>query len=140
MRLRRATAANAPACAAIMRHWLDASNRMPGGLSLSELEATMRDGFPRREAYLAEDEEILSYLSLDPHSDHIRGLYVARPGSGVGRAPTDRVKKGRVRLSLDTHMPNDATHRFYEREGFVAVERDIPGSEGVAEQRMEWWR
>ncbi|TFL16923.1 GNAT family N-acetyltransferase [Jannaschia formosa] len=140
MILRRATAEDAPACAAIVRRWLDACDWMPAGPSEAELTEIMRDGFPKREAYIAEDGEILGYLSLDPGSDHIRGLYVARPGEGVGKALVDRAKQGRDRLTLNTHMPNAAAHRFYEREGFVTLERDISGADGVAEQRMEWRR
>lgn len=141
MILRRAKATDAPACARIVRRWLAASDWMPAGPSLDELEAMMRDGFPQREAYVAErDGAILGYLSLDPDSDHIRGLYVAEPGQGTGRALVDRAKEGRDRLSLNTHMPNAAAHRFYEREGFGTVETDIPGSDGVPEQRMEWRR
>jgi putative acetyltransferase len=141
MILRRATAADAPACAAIVRRWLDVSDWMPDGPSEANLTQIMREGFPRREAYVAErDEEILGYLSLDTGVDHVRGLYVAAPGEGVGKALLDRAKEGRKLLTLNTHMPNLAAHRFYEREGFVTVERDMPGSDGVAEQRMEWRR
>ncbi|MDB2407792.1 GNAT family N-acetyltransferase [Jannaschia sp.] len=138
--IRRATAADAPACARIVRHWLDASDWMQAGPTEPELERMMRDGFPLREAYVAEQDAILGYLSLDPDSDHIRGLYVARPGQGTGKALIDRAKLGRDSLSLNTHMPNQAAHRFYEREGFVTVQRDIPGDDGVPEQRMEWAR
>jgi putative acetyltransferase len=141
MILRRASAADAPACAAIVRRWLDATDWMPRGPSAEELEATMREGFPVREAYVAEaDGTILGYLSLDQSSDHIRGLYVGEPGKCVGRALLERAKVGRERMTLDTHMPNDAAHRFYAREGFVVLERDIAGSDGVPVQRMEWRR
>jgi putative acetyltransferase len=141
MILRRAVAADAPACAAIVRRWLDASDWMPGGPTEAELETVMREGFPVREAHVAaRDGEILGYLSLDPGGDHVRGLYVATPGHGVGKALLDRAKEGRDRLTLNTHMPNLAAHRFYAREGFVTVARDRPGSDGVAEQRMEWRR
>lgn len=141
MILRRATAADAPACAAIVRCWLDRADWMPAGPSRAELEAMMRDAFPAREAYVAEEDgAVLGYLSLDPNSDHVRGLYVAQPGHGTGKALIDRAKQGRDALSLNTHMPNRAAHRFYEREGFVAVERDMPGTDGVPEQRMEWRR
>jgi putative acetyltransferase len=139
--LRRAAAEDAPACAAIVRRWLDAAAWMPTGPSAAELERTMRAAFPAREAFVAErDGDVLGYLSLAPGGDHVRGLYVAAPGHGVGKALLDRAKEGRDRLTLNTHMPNLAAHRFYAREGFVTVARDLPGSDGVAEQRMEWRR
>ena len=43
-------------------------------------------------------------------------------------------------LGLRSHTPNHAAHRFYAREGFAVVERDLPGEDGVTELRMEWRR
>ncbi|PWJ21266.1 GNAT family N-acetyltransferase [Jannaschia seohaensis] len=141
MIVRRATAEDAPACAAIVRRWLDTSDWMPDGPSEADLTRSMRAAFPLREAYVAEDGAmILGYLSLDPDSDHIRGLYVGTPGRGTGRALVERAKEGRDRLTLNSHMPNTRAHRFYAREGFVTVETDLPGSDGVAEHKMEWRR
>lgn len=141
MNLRRATAEDAPACAAIVHAWLSATDWMTGGPPVATLEAAMRDGFPIREAWVAEaDGVIAGYLSLRAEGDHIMGLYTATPGKGVGRALIDRVKTGRDRLQLNSHAPNLAAHRFYEREGFVTIARDLPGDDGVPEIRMEWRR
>ncbi|MGB3555666.1 MAG: GNAT family N-acetyltransferase [Jannaschia sp.] len=137
--IRRATAQDAPACAAIVATWLAETVWMPDGPSRKDLERMMREGFPVREAWVAGDP-VAGYLSFDPDSAHIRGFYVARPGHGTGKVLMDHVKTGRDRLSLNSHMPNHAAHRFYAREGFRIVEEDIPGPDGVPELRMEWSR
>ncbi|SFI57964.1 GNAT family N-acetyltransferase [Jannaschia pohangensis] len=142
MILRRATSDDAPACAAIVADWLRATDWMPDAPTRDQLEAIMRDGFPRREVWVAatEDDAILGYLSFAFDENHIYGLYVATPGQGVGRALLDRVKADRDRITLRSHAPNTAAHRFYEREGFRVVERGLTGADGVPEILMEWRR
>ena len=135
--IRRATPADAPVCAAIVARWLAGLDWMPDPPSEDALVAALREGIPLREVWVA-GEPVAGYLSLDADAGHVRGFYVARPGEGVGRAMLDHVKAGRDRLTLNTHMPNRAAHRVYEREGFRTVARDLPGADGVPEQRMEW--
>ena len=137
MTVRPMTPADIPACIAIVRAWVAATPWMPDPPSEAELEAAFADALATREVWVAGDP-VAGYLSLDPDAAHIRGLYAGRPGSGVGKALVDRAKEGRSVLTLNTHMPNAAAHRFYEREGFVAVDRDLPGDAGPPEMRMEW--
>ena len=140
MILRPATPADAPACAAIVRGWIEATDWMPGGPSRQELEAIMRQGFDPssgREVWVA-GEVPRGYLSFDPEVGRIVGLYTGQPGHGIGKALMDRVKSGRRHLWLRSHQPNLAAHRFYEREGFVTTDRDLDGDDGVPEIRMEW--
>lgn len=137
--IRRATADDAPACAAIVADWIAGTAWMPDAPSRAKLEAIMREGFPIREAWVAErDRDILGYLSLKADEAHIFGLYTAQPGQGIGRALVDHVKRGRTHLTLRSHAPNVAAHRFYRREGFVILARDLPGDDGVPEILMEW--
>ena len=68
------------------------------------------------------------------------GLYSAVPGSGVGRALMDHVKEGRDWIQLWSHAANTAAHRFYRREGFIEVEQNPKGADGIPEIRMEWAR
>ena len=142
MNLRPATSADAPACAEIVCEWLSCSPWMPSGPSRGELEGMMREGFPKREVWIAEgdDAEVLGYLSFAPGDERIMGLYVAQPGDGTGKALLDKAKEGRDHLTLRTHAPNGNAHRFYEREGFAITERDVEGSDGVKEHVMEWRR
>ncbi|MEM7711467.1 MAG: GNAT family N-acetyltransferase [Pseudomonadota bacterium] len=140
MILRRATTDDASACAAIVADWIAATAWMPGDrLTRAKLEGLMREGFPLREAWVAErDGQIDGYLSMDAEAAHVVGLYAARPGQGTGRALLDRAKTGRRFLKLRSHAPNFAAHRFYEREGFVVIARDLPGEDGVPEVEMAW--
>ena len=141
MILRRATADDAPGCAAIVDAWLDGLHWMAERPDRATLEGLLRDGLPRRDAWVAEDAgAVAGYVSCDAAEGHVHTLYVARPGAGTGRLLLDRVRRGRDRLTLNTHAPNHAAHRFYAREGFVAVQTDLPGADGVPEIRMEWRR
>ena len=140
MRLRRAEGADAPACARIVHGWLAATPWIHDGPGLDGLTPAMHEGFARREVWVAEDGAVLGYLSLRPEDDHVVGLYAATPGAGVGRTLLDSVKAGRARLQLRSHAPNVAAHRFYEREGFRVIARDLPGDDEVPEIMMEWRR
>ena len=133
--------ADAAACAAIVRGWLDATPWMPGGgPSLKELTEAIAEGIPKREFWVIGDP-VAGYASVEAEIAHIHGLYTAQPGSGFGKALVDRVKEGRDFVQLWTHEPNTAAHRFYHREGFVTVERKAEGrGDGVPELRMEWRR
>lgn len=137
--IRRAAAEDAPACARIVSDWLGGLDWMPDPPGRGELQDILRAGLPRREAWIAEaDGATLGYISLEPATDHIHALYVATPGTGTGKRLLDHVKRGRDRLTLNSHAPNTAAHRFYAREGFHATRRDIPGDDGVPEIAMEW--
>ncbi|CTQ48768.1 GNAT family N-acetyltransferase [Jannaschia donghaensis] len=141
MMIRRATADDAPACARIVDDWFAATEWMPKGPGRARLERIMRDGFPVRDAWVADDAgTTLGYLSMKAEGDHIFGLYAATPGAGIGKRLLTHVKQGRDRLTLNSHMPNTAAHRFYEREGFRIIDRDVPGDDGVPELVMEWRR
>ncbi|WGH77881.1 GNAT family N-acetyltransferase [Jannaschia ovalis] len=141
MRIRRATAEDAPACAAIVADWIAATAWMEAGPARDALETAMRDGIPKREAWIAEaGDAVAGYLSMRLEAAHIVGLYARAPGHGAGRALLDHVKRGRDRLQLNSHAPNHAAHRFYAREGFRIVARDLEGDDGGPEIRMEWTR
>ena len=116
MSLRPGTAEDAPACAAIVRAWLAPTPWMPDGPSREELEAIMREGFPRREVWVW-GEPAEAYLSLDREEARVAGLYVGPRGRGIGRALVGRVKRGRDWLQLRSHMPNERAHRFLPPRG-----------------------
>lgn len=82
---------------------------------------------PHCEVWIAEalDETALALLVLD--EDWIDQLYVRieAAGLGIGSRLIDLAKKLRPNgLQLRTFVSNPGSHRFYERHGFVEVERN----------------
>ena len=137
--VRRATADDVPACAAVVNGWIDATDWLPRDFPPEDIERQIREALPDREIWVAGDP-VAGYLSFDPSASRICGLYTSRPGEGLGKALMDRVKEGRDHIQLWTHAPNLAAQRFYAREGFAATGRVDAGSDGIAEVRMEWRR
>ena len=70
----------------------------------------------------AEDAEIVGFIAFRP--GWVEQLYVVpdRQGEGAGRALLAIAKKAGSELSLWTFQRNAGARKFYEREGFVAVE------------------
>lgn len=136
--IRKATADDAEACAAILNDWIDGTDWMPRTIEAEVLVDILHEGLPKREAYVIGDP-VAGYLSMDPAEAHIWGLYT-RPGRGLGKALMDRAKVGRDYLKLNSHAANEPAHRFYEREGFTQIGAPWAGSDGIDEITMEWRR
>ena len=137
--VRRARPEDIPACAGVVNGWIDATGWISRAYPPEEIARFVEEAFPFREIWVVGDP-VAGYLSLDPETARIGGLYTDRPGHGLGKALLDRAKEGRDYLYLWTHAPNAAAHRFYEREGFARVERKENGDDGLPEIRMEWRR
>ena len=135
--IRRATAADAPACTAIVNRWIDQTSWMARNASTEAIEEALRTGLPKREAYVIGDP-VAGYLSMEAGIAHIWGLYAAKPGEGHGAALIARAKQGRSFLSLNTHHANKRAQAFYAREGFTPVGDPWRGNDGIDEIRMEW--
>ncbi|MEM7519624.1 MAG: GNAT family N-acetyltransferase [Pseudomonadota bacterium] len=137
--IRRARAEDAPACAAIVTRWIAGTRWLTQGPTQEQVSAALREGLPKREAYVIGDP-VQGYLSMETEISHIWGFYVAKRGLGLGRLLMDHVKQGRDYLRLNSHAPNLRAHGFYRREGFQQVGDPWPGDDGVDEIRMEWHR
>ncbi len=137
--VRRAGAGDVAACARIVSNWARTTPWIAERFSEAELTEMIGQGLKIREIYVAGDP-VVGYMSFNPEKDHLVALYTDQPGRGVGKALMDHLKSGRSYLQLWTHEPNTAAHRFYEREGFVQVERNPMGDDGLPEIRMEWRR
>lgn len=137
--IRRATPADAPACAEIVNDWIDRTPWIPRVHGRDVIAKMIADGLPKREIHVAGDP-VVGYLSFNPEASHVVALYTSRPGEGIGKALLDRVKEGRDYLMLWTHEPNTAAHRFYAREGFEMVGRNPEGGDGLPELQMAWYR
>lgn len=79
---------------------------------------------PRTETWVAVDgDDVVAILSLEP--GWVNQLYVAphRIGEGIGRRLLDLAKqRAEGPLDLWTFQVNERARRFYERNGFAAVE------------------
>jgi len=138
--IRRASADDIPAMAAVVNAWIDGTPWMPRTHSEDEIKGFIRDAFPVRDMWVTGDP-VDGYMSLDVETAKIGALYLMRTGAGIGRAMVDIAKEGRDFVWLSTHKPNVAAQRFYAREGFVPVaEIRAEPPETVSEIRMEWRR
>ena len=135
--IRRATAADGAACAAIVDAWLTGLDWMTERPSLTALEMALSEGLPKREAYVIGDP-VQGYLAMDPAEAHIHGIYVKDQGAGLGQRLMDTAKTDRTFLQLHTHAANIRAHRFYQREGFVQDGEAFEGSDGLDQIRMVW--
>ena len=126
-----------PDISRIVNDWVDRTDWMRRTVSADEITGFIAAAMPDREIWLI-GEPVEGYLSLNPETGQIGALYLDNPGQGYGKALMDCAKEGRDYLQLWTHEPNAAAHRFYHREGFVTVERNPKGDDGLPEVRMEW--
>lgn len=133
---------HAPACAAILNDWIDATDWMPRVHAPETAEPFIREVvFAMRRAWVAEEGgEAVGFLALDIEGC-ITALYVASNarGRGVGRMLLDAAKAEERALTLHTFAPNESARRFYAREGFVEVgDSDGDDEEGVPDVLLRW--
>ncbi|MEM8825200.1 MAG: GNAT family N-acetyltransferase [Pseudomonadota bacterium] len=139
--IRPGTPVDAPACAAILNDWIDATPWMP---RVHPPEDVVRY---HREVVLADrrvwvwGDPVRGYLALDSLEGCITALYLAAEarGRGIGRALLDTAKASRDRLWLWTFQANRGARRFYEANGFQQDGRtDGDNEEGVPDIRYRW--
>jgi len=135
--LRLAKSSDAPICAAIVNSWIDNTKWMPRIHSPDLITQMIKDGIPIREFWVI-GGPVLGYLSFNVEAQQIMGLYVARPGIGLGRALLEQVKLGKSYIKLWSHSANTAAHRFYLREGFKISGEEKIGGDGIKEICFEW--
>lgn len=146
--LRRAVAADAgPAADVWLRSFAAALPTVVRPRSDDEVRRYFRDVVvPLRETWVAEVAEtaegLIGVLVLD--GDQLSQLYLDpdRRGRGVGDRFLELARQRRPNgLTLWTFQVNTPAHRFYERHGFVAVERtDGSGNEEREPDVRYVWR
>ena len=131
--LRPGTPADAPACAAILNAWIDATPWMPRIHPPEAVAAYYRDVvLPTRRCvvapggFVAADGAMVTALYLSPEAR----------GRGLGAALLAMVRDGAQRLW--TFEANAPARRFYARQGFVELRR-TPGDneEGLPDILLE---
>ena len=90
--------------------------------------------------WVADDGVVRGFLARE--GDYIHALYVARGarGHGIGSVLMDAAKAACARLELYTFVANTGARRFYERHGFVEVERSdgSRNDEGLPDVFLVW--
>ncbi|MBP0483922.1 GNAT family N-acetyltransferase [Sagittula salina] len=142
--VRRARAGDAAACAAIFSRWAQATDWYPRSLTHVQVEARVRRVFHQREIWVAEapaTEAPLGYISVDPETRDIGGLYCIPAGKGIGSALLARVQARHDTLTASPPLRNIAAQVFFRRKGFVPVGEHLRcGFNDLPELRLEWWR
>ena len=133
MTLRPATPADAPACAAILNAWIDATPWMPRIHPPEDVVRHYReDVLPRRRVVLdaGPNGAVAGFVAAD--GPLVTALYLAAPARGRGLGPRllAAVRDGVQRLW--TFQANDGARRFYAREGF----REVVRTEGDNEEGL----
>lgn len=136
-------AADAAAVAEVFLDSFHATYEFPLAHTDDEVRGWIRDRLiPTYETWVAdEDGSVVALMALTP--GHLDQLYVApdRLGGGIGRRLVALAKeRSPSGLSLWTFQVNARARRFYERNGFVAVEStDGSGNqERQPDVRYEW--
>ena len=129
---------DAPACAAILNDWIDATGWMPRVHPHEDVRRHMREVvFAERQVWVC-SRPAGAFLAL-ADDGFITALYSAHPGRGRGKALLEHVKRERSYLQLWTFVADTGARRFYAREGFAEVARtDGDNEEGLADIRFEW--
>jgi ribosomal protein S18 acetylase RimI-like enzyme len=144
MRVRRATGKDAGSCAEIHLAARAAMAYLPQNLhTAEETRAWMRDVvFQDQTVWVAElGHQIAGYASA--HDGILNNLYVLPPlhRQGIGSALVSVVKMHvPMSLRLRTFEANEGAIRFYERHGFVTLERSDghANEENVPDRLMAW--
>lgn len=140
--LRRASGDDAPAVAEVFLTSFHATYDFPLAHTDDEVRGWVRDKLiPTMETWVAvDDDRVVGMMVVAPR--HLEQLYVApdRLGRDIGHQLLELAKqRSPVGLSLWTFQVNDRARRFYERNGFVAVElTDGDNEEGQPDVRYEW--
>ena len=142
---RRAIPADAAAIAEVFLDSFHATYDFPLAHSDDEVRGWIRDRVvPQMETWVAGDGgRVVAMLVVKP--GWIEQLYVApdRLGAGIGRRLVDLAKeRSPDGLTLWTFQVNERARGFYERHGFVAVERTDghANEERQPDVRYEWRR
>lgn len=139
--LRPARPEDAPACAAILQNWLDATDWVPDLHNLAGTTDFLRDVLiAQKHTTLAiENGAIAGFLTLD--GEFVPALYVAarHRRAGIGSALLARAKSAAPRLNLWTFVANAGARRFYARHGFHEIRRtDGDNEENLPDILLEW--
>ncbi|MEM8850511.1 MAG: GNAT family N-acetyltransferase [Pseudomonadota bacterium] len=139
--IRQATQADAPACAAILDAWIDATPWMPRIHPSDDVVRYFRKTvLPERRVWVV-GQPLSGFLALDEDAGDITALYLAETarGQGFGRRLLGAAKTVATQLTLWTFVANTGAQRFYAANGFKQIDRtDGDNEEGFPDLRYRW--
>lgn len=139
-RIRRATEADIPTCAAMVERWLADCLWVPEGITTAHVTARVT-GAIRQHTVLVAGDPVEAFLSLDTTTHEVRGLFSTREGQGRATELLDLAKQGRNFLFFNAPTLSAPVQMFFRSQGFVPIGGPAPmAGYPVAGLRMEWWR
>lgn len=143
VKIRPARTQDLAACAGILNSWIDETEWMPRIHSAEDVVRHYRDVVyrDRKVLVVAADERVVGMMALDK-SQSVTALYVKAGfrDQGVGHLLMETAKREYPNhLQLWTFQKNANAIKFYEREGFVEINRtDGDNEENLPDVMMEW--
>lgn len=131
---------DAPAMAAIKNAWVDESDWLPRIHPASDLERHYREGvIPNRETHVI-GEPIEGFIALDREEKFVTSLFCRTKGAGYGKRLLDHAKASKFdELNLWSFVANTRACKFYEREGFIEIDRsEGDNEEGLPDILFRW--
>lgn len=126
----------------ILSDWIDETPWMPRLRSRDEDRRFVADLIHSGGVLTAREDDTPKGFLFEKHG-HVGALYLepGARGRGIGHRLLGTVKRDCDTIDLWLFEANAGARRFYEREGFRAVER-TPGdnAEGLPDIRMTWTR
>jgi ribosomal protein S18 acetylase RimI-like enzyme len=141
--LRTARTQDMTACAAILNNWIDETPWMPRIYSRDDVVHHYKTvvAAERKMFVVASNHQIAGMMALDK-DQVVTALYVGEGfrRQGVGKMLLDCAKREFPdHLSLWTFQANTEAQKFYQREGFVEINRtDGDNEEGLPDVLLEW--
>lgn len=140
--IRRAIAADLPACAAIMNAYIDATDWLPRLIPVEDIEDMFSPELLERRLVLVPEVEgkVAGYLSLDVQAQFLHALYLAPEyrTRGLGKALLNSAKAVcSTGFELTVWQPNIRAKQFYLREGLRQIGLGADEA-GLPVFRMKW--
>ncbi|MGI9368608.1 MAG: GNAT family N-acetyltransferase [Ruegeria sp.] len=122
--IRPARSTDAGSTGTILHGFARENDWMPELHSTAETIAFCGKMIDREWVTVAENENgVIGFLALDGQTIHSLYLDKSIRGQGIGKQLLAHAKSKHAKLSLFAFQANKGARRFYERNGFVAVER-----------------
>ena len=141
--IRPARTQDLAACAGILNSWIDETDWMPRIHSAEDVVRYYRDVVyrDRKVLVVAAEERVVGMMALATDQT-VTALYVKQGfrDQGVGHLLVEAAKREYPsHVQLWTFQKNIRARRFYEREGFVEINRtDGDNEENLPDVLMEW--